>query len=346
MVCALLFSLVSGPAAAAAQIPVLLVSPVSLAFSADAMRPTAPQQVRIRNMGSGPLRWTARPDAPWIRVNPQAGSGAAVLTIEIDGAKLVPGRYEGRITIDAGDADDSPTTVRVAAEILPGPPPGAAPEATSAPPPAKGTRSAPAPPVPPTPPAPAAAPLRITRPTLPPATRNLPYAQAVPIAGGTPPYAIRILEGRLPAGLALSGGSISGTPRIHGYYPFMVMVTDASAPPAAVTQALALRVIILQTDTALQLDPPAVSLRLPGAGREGRTRLVIRSGRQPLDWTATSDSAWLSVVPAHGVSPAVVDVVASARGLAPGSHAGTITVTMEGAPNSPASIPVLITVPR
>jgi hypothetical protein len=46
------------------------------------------------------------------------------------------------------------------------------------------------------------------------------------------------------------------------------------------------------------------------------------------------------------VSPATVEIIALAGQLSPGTHVGTVTVTMEGAPNSPASIPVQITVPR
>ena len=121
---ALVFSLVLLSAGAAAQIPVLHVSPVSLAFVLDGRSPAAPQQVRIRNVGSGTLRWTARPAEPWIRVSPQSGSGPAVLTVEIDGAKIAPGRHEGRISIDAGDADDSPASVAISVESSAAPPAG------------------------------------------------------------------------------------------------------------------------------------------------------------------------------------------------------------------------------
>jgi hypothetical protein len=188
--------------------------------------------------------------------------------------------------------------------------------------------------------------LRIDRQILPPARRNLPYTQAVPIAGGIPPYAIRIVEGRLPPGLVLSQGAISGTSRVQGYYPFVVAVTDASSPPASIAQPLAIRVIILQADTALVVSPPSIGLRLPGHGRDGRAKLGIGSGRQVLEWTASVDVPWLRVVPASGVSPATVDIVALAAQLPPGTHLGTITVSMDGAPNSPASIPVQVTVPR
>ena len=356
---ALLFSFVLWSAGAAAQIPVLHVSPLSLTFVLGGRSPAVPQQVRIRNLGSGALNWTARPAAPWMRVSPQAGSGPALLAVEIDHSGLAPGRHESRIAIDAGDADDSPVSVTVTVEVASGPaenPPAhpagqAAPAAgrpATAQPATKPDASAPgsaeasALPVPDT----ASGRLRISRQTLPPATRNLPYAQAIPIAGGTPPYAVRLVEGRLPAGLVLAQGSIAGTARVQGYYPFGIAVTDESRPPVTVAQPLAIRVIILQADTALVVSPPAISLRLPGRTRSGRAPLAIASGRQRLEWSAGADVQWLLVAPASGVSPATIEIIALADRLSPGTHLGTVTVTMEGAPNSPASIPVQVTVPR
>jgi len=355
---ALLLSFVLWSAGAAAQIPVLHVSPDSLVIVLESRNPAAPRQIRIRNLGSGTLRWTARPAVPWIRVSPSAGSGPAVLSVEIDGARLTPGRHESRVAIDAGDADDSPVSVTVTVEVA---------AASAQDPPARPARQA----------APAAGQtaaaqqatrpdasasragaasslpgpdtsgrLRFSRQTLPPAMRSLPYVQAIPIAGGTPPYAVRLVEGRLPAGLALAQGSIAGTARVQGYYPFTVAVTDESTPPVTITRPLAIRVIILQADTALVVSPPVISLRLPGRTRNGRAPMAVASGRQRLEWSAGADVPWLLVAPASGVSPATLEIIALADRLSPGTHAGTVTVTMEGAPNSPASVPVQVTVPR
>jgi hypothetical protein len=157
---------------------------------------------------------------------------------------------------------------------------------------------------------------------------------------------MRIVEGRLPAGLVLAQGSIAGTARVQGYYPFVVAVTDASNPPVTIAQPLGLRVIILQPDTALVVSPPAISLRLPGRSRDGRAALAVSSGRQRLEWSASADVPWLRLAPAAGVSPAMLEIIALGGQLTPGTHLGTVTVTMEGAPNSPASIPVQVTVPR
>jgi hypothetical protein len=434
---AFLISLVLIPTLSAAQISVLQVAPVSVSFVATEQGQPPAQQIRIRNTGSGSLQWRAISGAPWIRVSPAAGTGPAVLTIAIDATRLEPGRHDGRVTIDAGNADDSPVEVTVTAQITravraarPQPtapvvtlvadagsttpafaaftldgPQGAAtdwravsdqawltvvPAASTTPTqvtiganPARlpsGTHTgmvrffsitgdpllavpvtlaiggAPARQPSASPPTGSATqrtadsgppvPLCVDQSPLPPATYNLPYSQAIPVTGGTPPYAIRVVQGRLPTGLTLANGAISGTTRVLGTYPVTLVVTDSATPPTTVRRALALRVIILQADTALVVEPTTLHLRVSGAQRRPRARIGVGSGRQPLDWKASSDAAWLTVLPAGGTSPGIIQVDVSADALAPGTYVGTVTVTMEGAPNSPARIPVQVTVQR
>ena len=434
---ALLNSLVLLPALMAAQIPVLQVAPVSVSFIVAEQGQPPVQQIRIRNTGSGALQWRAVADSPWIRVSPAAGTGPALLTIAIDATRLKPGAHDGRVTIDAGNADDSPVIVAVTARITSaagaaGPPPtarvvslaadagsttpaaasfaldsptgaptgwhavsdqawlavvpaasttptqvsieanpaglpsgahagtvrffstagdpllavpvsfaigGATARQSSASPRAASPAARPADSEPPLP-------LRIGEAPLPPAMRNLPYSQAITVTGGTPPYAIRLVQGRLPLGLTLANGAISGMTRYPGTYAATVAVTDSASPPATVTRSLAFRVIVLLADTVLGVEPAALRLRISGGQRSARAGIGIRSGRQPLDWKASSDAAWLTVLPASGTSPGIIQVEVSAEALAPATYVATVTVTMEGAPNSPARIPVQVTVQR
>ena len=106
------------PALAAAQIPVLSVTPSALVFVAGTGQgQSVPQQVHVGNRGSGTLRWRATADAGWVRVSPASGTGAADLTVTADPARLQAGKHEARIRIEAADADDSPATVTVTAQV-------------------------------------------------------------------------------------------------------------------------------------------------------------------------------------------------------------------------------------
>jgi len=352
----LLVPFVLWPALASAQIAVLSVAPASLAFEASGAAAPPLQHLGIRNTGSGPLRWTAEPDVPWIRVSPLRGTGPARIAVTVDAARLGTGRHEGRVIVDAGDADDSPVSVAVTVDVSA--PPAAAPAK-----PAPASTTPPASPAPPTDASPAPAepagsipaassgrtsggPLRFARAALPVAARNLPYTRSLPVEGGTPPYTVRLVQGRLPAGLALAGASITGRARMHGYYPLTLSVTDSAQPPAAVTGTLPLRVIILLADTVLAVVPPALTLTLPSGATGGRTRVGITSGRQPLEWNASADVPWLRLAPRSGTSPAGLDLEVPAGTLARGSHAATVTVTMDGAPNSPVRVPITVIVPR
>lgn len=340
------------PATAAAQIPVLRVSPTTLIFAAAAGEVSDAQQLRIRNLGTGALRWRITASDPWIRVSPASGNGQAAVSVTVDATRIAPGRHEGRLTIDASDADDSPAYVDVMVDVKrvqPGVTPlGKAP--VTAPPSAGApVAAAPSPPAavePPPEASPARTPLRLERQTLPPAARRLPYSQAIPVTGGMPPYAIRLVQGRLPPGLALTSGAIVGAARVQGVYPLVLAITDSASPPATLTATLAVRVIVLLMDTALQVSPPALRLSVSRRARHSPARVSITSGRQSLEWSASADARWLHVTPSSGASPAMIEVGVEAESLAPGTYSAIITVTMEGAPNSPARIPVTVVIPR
>jgi phosphodiesterase/alkaline phosphatase D-like protein/outer membrane protein OmpA-like peptidoglycan-associated protein len=71
--------------------------------------------------------------------------------------------------------------------------------------------------------------------TLPRATLNTSYSQAVSASGGTTPYTFALISGSgsLPTGLTLSSlGVISGTPTATGDYNFQVRVTDRNSVTA------------------------------------------------------------------------------------------------------------------
>ena len=79
---------------------------------------------------------------------------------------------------------------------------------------------------------------------------------------------------------------------------------------------------------ALSLNPAAQNTTVSNAG----------SGQ--LSWSATTDSAWLSVTPGSGTTPAGISVSANSVGMAAGQYNGNVILSSPQATNSPLSIPV------
>ena len=68
---------------------------------------------------------------------------------------------------------------------------------------------------------------------LPNAGQGVAFSQTLAVTGGTAPFDFALLDGALPAGLALSSaGELSGTPAGSGLSEFTVRVTDAQTRPA------------------------------------------------------------------------------------------------------------------
>ena len=70
----------------------------------------------------------------------------------------------------------------------------------------------------------------IMNPSMPTAVLGETYAVQLDAVGGTTPYQFSVASGSLPAGLTLSGTSISGTPSTTGSSTFFLRVTDSSSP--------------------------------------------------------------------------------------------------------------------
>lgn len=83
------------------------------------------------------------------------------------------------------------------------------------------------------------------------------YSQSLSATGGTSPYSWSVITGTLPAGLTLSGDTISGTPTTAGVFQFDVRVTDDDAATDDATL------------TSTVTEPPVVSplRRLGGRAR-------------------------------------------------------------------------------
>jgi hypothetical protein len=63
-----------------------------------------------------------------------------------------------------------------------------------------------------------------------------------------------------------------------------------------------------------------------------------------LNWSASSNAAWLTVSSASGTAPSTLTASANISGLAAGTYNATITLTASGATNSPLAVPVTLTI--
>jgi hypothetical protein len=76
----------------------------------------------------------------------------------------------------------------------------------------------------------------------------------------------------------------------------------------------------------------------------GQSLFVGNSGGQTLNWSAASDSSWLSVTPGSNAGSGLLSASVDASGLAIGSYTGTITISDPNATNSPRQVTVNLSV--
>lgn len=138
-----------------------------------------------------------------------------------------------------------------------------------------------------------------------------------------------------PEGLA--AGTYTGTITISS--------TNASNSPQTVNVTL--------TVTTPPVDPPVISLNPTelhfGAVSSGPVTgpqeiKIENTGVATLNWSAASDSSWLSCTPTSGTDSGIISVSVDPSGLAAGSFTGTISISDPAASNSPQAITVCLTV--
>jgi hypothetical protein len=252
--------------------------------------------------------WTARVDRSWVTVSPTRGTAPSDLTLKVSPERLQVGEHNALLTITA---ETTQPAIRVPIVFTLQPADG---------------------------------PLAFTATSLPTAALNVPYSQALPYAGGTPPYVSSVVAGYLPADLALVNNVISGVPRSTGVFTFSVAVRDGSAPPQIVSETLTIPVAVLDQHTALEVQPAVVKLLCTAARPPAAVKVAIGSGGPPFNWRASGEAAWLRVEPTSGMAPAEISVGAEPGDLAPGTYTSAVTVTMDNVLNSPVRLQVELVV--
>ena len=74
------------------------------------------------------------------------------------------------------------------------------------------------------------------------AARGFPYSQQLSATSGTGSVTWSVVDGSLPLGLSIAGGTIAGTPTTDGTYPFTLQATDSGNPPQTATAQEAIQV--------------------------------------------------------------------------------------------------------
>ncbi|MBI3267673.1 MAG: discoidin domain-containing protein [Planctomycetes bacterium] len=335
--------------------PVLAINPGNLAFAGqqDGANPNA-QGLAVSNAGAGTLNWTATvsANAPWLSVNPAAGTGAANVSVTASLAGLGLGDFPGTITFTAPGATGSPLVVPVTLTVNP---------ATAT------TKN-------------------FVKDEVP--DRGIPDANTTGITSTLDvPDDIAIQDVNVGVQIthaaigdltvivkSPAGNTVILHNKIGGLTKNLVTTYDTLTAP---TQSLAAfngqsskgtwSLTVTDTKTkntgtlnlwSLQITggaakPPAFTvspspLTFNGNFGQGalppQTLTVANSGGGTLSWSVTKDVPWLALSPLAGTNSGTVTVTANTAGLPAGTQNGKITFTATGATNSPLVVNVTLNV--
>jgi hypothetical protein len=98
--------------------PRITLSPASITFSGtQGGSNPATQALNVSNGGGGTLAWSASDDASWLSLSPTSGTGAGGITLSVNTSGLSAGTYNGKITVTASGASNTPQTVDVTLNV-------------------------------------------------------------------------------------------------------------------------------------------------------------------------------------------------------------------------------------
>jgi len=129
-------------------------------------------------------------------------------------------------------------------------------------------------------------------------------------------------------------------PKIASSQCLVRVVNAAAETPSDVSNAVFS--ITAEESPIIGLSRTAVHFGMIQNGDPTKPQSVIISnqGAGILQWTASSSSDWISVNPASGTGPGVLEIGISRTDLSPGSYEGAVTISSQGASNSPQIINV------
>jgi len=306
--------------------PLLTALPASVPFTAQTGGTGVPRQVVALSNFGNPIAFTmdvaTTSGGPWLNAFPAAGTTPASISIGVTPGSLLPGIYEGAITI-TGSAGNSPFRIPVNLIITA----------------RAGLRTSvnhlnyffqtggsnPAP-------------RTVTISTTSPGVA-LNYTATASTAGGGAWLSVTPVSGTAQSDLTVS---VNPANLVPGLYSGTVEVvsTEAGSTP------LSIPVQLLISNAPMLVVPagPLQFLFAVGGQPPANQQLQVASTGAALNFTVASSTStannWLRFAPASGTSGSAVTIGADPFGLAEGTFTGLVTITAAGAANSPQHVPV------
>ena len=293
--------------------PTVTVSAPSLSFGYQiGTSAPAPQVVNIG--GTAGLAFTATATGgAWLSVTPTSGTTGGSVSVSVNTTNLSANTYNGTVTIAAPGATSQTISVTLTVSTSP-------------------TISAS------------------------PSLLNFAYQ----LGGNQPnPQTINVAgSSGLAFTVTTTGGSWLGVTSGSGTTPASVGVTVnpagltantyngtvTIAASGATPQTVAVSLVVSSAPT-ITVSPSAINFNYAlGAAVPPGQLLNIGGGASGMSFSASAGASWISLTPASGPLPGLVNVGLNATGLTAGTYHGNITITSSGASNSPLAVPVTLTV--
>lgn len=184
--------------------------------------------------------------------------------------------------------------------------------------------------------------LTLTISSLPNGTVGVPYTATIGVSGGTSPYACSVTAGTLPAGLTLTGCTVSGTPTTAGTANLTVHVTDSSSPQQSTSGPV-----------SLTINPAPLSLtlsNLPDAtvGTPYTATIGVTGGTSPYSCSIVSGSLPSGLSLTGCVVSGTPTVAGTVNLIVKATDSSSPTETVTGPVSltvKPASVTLVITSP-
>ncbi len=175
------------------------------------------------------------------------------------------------------------------------------------------------------------APLTLTNTSLPNGTVGVTYSAPIVVSGGVSPYTCVFTTGTLPAGLALTGCTVSGTPTAAGTANLMVKATDSNGNTVSGPESIT----IVAGTTLVISSPPAATVgtlyngTIPVSGGTGPYTCTQTSGTLPAGLTLTGCN--VTGTPTAAGSATIV-VKGTDSSSPPNTGTGSVILTVNPAP--------------